>query len=41
MRRFTMLRPGYRSDFVGGPGVADMTGNVGATRENLVQMTGS
>jgi hypothetical protein len=28
------LRPGYRSGFWGGPGVADMKGNVGATRAN-------
>jgi hypothetical protein len=32
MRRLTMLRPGYWSGFLGGPGVADMKGNVGGTR---------
>jgi hypothetical protein len=28
-----MLCPGYRNGFLGGPGVADMEGTVGATRE--------
>jgi hypothetical protein len=27
------LRPGYRSGFLGGPGGADMKGNVGAIHE--------
>jgi hypothetical protein len=32
MRQLMVLRLEYRSRFLGGPGIADIKGNVGATR---------